>query len=96
VSEPYLLVGIRMANDEQASKDNLRQIIRDVEGVLRPRPFTELKVPDVYVVVLTQSSAFDAWRKVSMVLAEWDIKLGDELQWFANLSDRRGCEIAFN
>jgi hypothetical protein len=96
VSEPYLLVGIRIADGTQASQEYMRQIISDVEMILRPRPFTELKVPDVYFVPLAGSSAFDAWRKVSVVLTEWDAKLGDKLQWFAHLSDRRGCEIAFN
>jgi hypothetical protein len=94
--EPYLLIGIRMRDDTPASKDNLRKIIRDVENVLRPRPFTELKVPDVYVVTVLQSSAFQTWKKVSTVLSEWDETLGDELQWFAHLSDRRGCELAYN
>jgi hypothetical protein len=94
--EPYLMLGVKLST---ASPDNLavfEQMMRDLEDLLQATPLTELRMAGVYVAELPSGSARSIWRDVSILLSDTDDKVGDDLQWFAHLADRKGCELSYN
>lgn len=93
--EPYLLLGLRIP--PTASPHHLElfaAMVEELEQELVDTPMTEL-MPAVYIVELPDADDARAiWLRVAQILTKWDARTDDEVQWFAHLADRRGCELA--
>lgn len=96
MNEPYLLIGLRMASSSPARLLQFAEVMRELEELLVPAPLTELNTLGVYLVELPPAKGFVSWRRVSVLLDNWDQVVGDDLEWFVQLADPDGNELSYN
>lgn len=97
MQNPYLLLGFHLAVDTPANRQILDRMIEEVEGVLGDARPMARDMPNTYSVQLpATANGFRIWQRVATAMSDADRTMQGNLQWFAHLADRRGCEYAPN
>ena len=94
--DPYLIFSARLATASPEHMQLYARLMSELESALVNVPVTQLKLPGVFVAEVSPPQSFAAWRLLSQICARDDAQLGDDLQWFVHLADRRGCELSTN
>ena len=94
--EPYLLFAMRLASTSPNHVVVYARLLKDVERLLSQTQPVELGMSGTFAVEVPTAQGRSLWRQMATLLDQADPDVGNELQWFVHLADRRGCELASN